>query len=158
MKNSHSYIMENDEESLRLDVKTDPDEVREQARWCGLVPGLRVLDAGCGPGKVTSILREEIQPGGSILGVDYSVERIGQAKKKYSSGKPDIDFRVHDLKDPLENVGLFDLIWVRFVLEYNRAESTNIVENLTACLKPGGHLCLLDLEVVSATLKFRRSG
>ena len=128
-----------------MDIKTDPEEIREQAQWCGLIPGLRVLDAGCGPGKVTSILRERIQPGGSILGIDYSRERIDHAKKRHSH-KSGIDFRVHDLRDPLDDVGLFDLVWVRFVLEYNRAESINIVENLTACLKPGGSLCLLDLD------------
>lgn len=145
MKYSHSYLMENDEETFRLDIKTDPEVVREEARWCGMSPGLRVLDAGCGPGKVTSILYETIQPGGSILGIDYSRERIDHAKKSHSH-KSGVDFRVHDLKDPLEDAGLFDLIWVRFVLEYNRAESVNIVENLTDCLKPGGRLCLLDLD------------
>jgi len=146
MKHSHSYLMENDQEAFRLDIKTDPEAVREQALWCGIRPDLRVLDAGCGPGKVTSILYETIQPGGSILGVDYSRERIDHAKKHYSSGKPGIDFGFHDLRGPLENAGLFDLIWVRFVLEYNRTESINIVKNLTACLKPGGRLCLLDLD------------
>ena len=138
--------MENDEEAFRLDIKTDRDAVLKEACWCGLTPGMRVLDAGCGPGKVTSILMEEIDPGGSILGVDYSVERVEYARSHYDSGKPGIDFRVHDLRDPLENEGLFDLIWARFVLEYNRAESKKIVENLTACLKPGGRLCLLDLD------------
>ena len=146
MKYPHSYLMENDEEAFRLDIKTNPEAVREEAHWCGINPGLRVLDAGCGPGTVTSILWEKIQPGGSILGIDYSRERIDHAKKHHYSGKPDIDFRVHDLRDPLENAGLFDLIWVRFVLEYNRTESFNIVENLAACLKPGGRLCLLDLD------------
>ena len=145
MKYPHSYLMENDEEAFRLDIKTNPEAVREEARWCGINSGLRVLDAGCGPGKITSILREKIQPGGSILGIDYSRERIDHAKKKHSY-KSGIDFRVHDLRDPLEDAGLFDLIWVRFVLEYNRAESINIVENLRACLKPGGRLCLLDLD------------
>lgn len=146
MKQPPSYLMENDEEAFRLDIKTNPDAVLKEARWCGLRPGMRVLDAGCGPGKVTSILRNEIQPDGTILGVDYSAERIEYAKNHYNSGEPSIDFRMHDLRNPLENAGLFDLIWVRFVLEYNRAESRQIVENLTACLKPGGHLCLLDLD------------
>ena len=146
MRHSDSYLMENDEEAFRLDIKTNLEAVRKEADWCGISPGLRVLDAGCGPGKVTSILQEKVRPGGSILGVDYSMERIRYAKKHYHSGTPDIDFRVHDLRDPLEDAGLFDLIWVRFVLEYNRAESIKIVKNLTACLKPGGHLCLLDLD------------
>jgi SAM-dependent methyltransferase len=146
MKRSPSYLMENDEEAFRLDIKTNRDAVLQEAGWCGLIPGMRVLDAGCGPGKVTSILKEKIDPNGCILGVDYSVERIRYAKNHYDSSEPDIDFRVHDLRNPLENAGLFDLIWVRFVLEYNRAESLKIIKNLNDCLKPGGHLCLLDLD------------
>ena len=78
-----AYFMENESESLRLEVKTRPEAVRKQALWCGVKSGLRVLDAGCGPGKVTSILHEMIQPGGTILGVDYSEKRICHAKKHY---------------------------------------------------------------------------
>ena len=145
MIRSYSYFMENQEEIDRLEIKTDPEEVRKQALWCGLKSGMRVLDAGCGPGKTTSILYEMIQPGGEILGVDYSEERVHYAKKHYTL-RPRISFQLHDLRDPLEGVGLFDLIWVRFVLEYNRAESPDIIRNLTTCLKPGGYLCLLDLD------------
>ena len=69
MPNSRSsYMMENLEEAIRLELKTDPHEVRKQALWCGLKPGHHVLDAGCGPGMITSILYEMIQPGGEILG------------------------------------------------------------------------------------------
>lgn len=42
---SNSYLMENLEENIRLEVKTDPVAVRKQALWCGLKPGLRVLNA-----------------------------------------------------------------------------------------------------------------
>ncbi|EFK10178.1 methyltransferase domain protein [delta proteobacterium NaphS2] len=146
MTQSHSYLMENDEEAFRLDIKTDPEAVREQARWCGLSPGMRVLDAGCGPGRVTSVLHEVTQPNGSILGVDYSTARIEYAIKNFGTGKTGIDFRIHDLRNPLKDVGLFDLIWVRFVLEYNRTEAVKIVHNLSDCLKPDGCLCLLDLD------------
>ena len=139
------YFMENDAESLRLEVKTRPEAVQKQALWCGLKPGLRVLDAGCGPGKVTSILHEMIQPGGSILGIDYSEERIRYAKQHYGQ-KPGIGFKVYDLTKPLEGLGRFDLVWVRFVLEYYLTGGTTIVDNLTTCLKPGGYLCLLDLD------------
>jgi SAM-dependent methyltransferase len=137
--------MENLEEATRLEIKTDPEVVRKQALWCGLKPGLRVLDAGCGTGKITSLLHEMIQPGGTILGVDYSEERIRYAKQHYGhiSG---IGFQVCDLRDPLDHLGPFDLIWVRFLLEYYRMGSLSILRNLTACLKSGGYLCLLDLD------------
>jgi ubiquinone/menaquinone biosynthesis C-methylase UbiE len=138
------YFMENAEETIRLEMKTDPEVVRNQARWCGIKPKMRILDAGCGPGKVTYILHEMIQPEGSILGVDYSQARIRHARETY--GQPGIQFALRDLRDPLDDLGLFDLIWVRFVMEYNRVEGPQIVQNLTECLKPGGSLCLLDLD------------
>jgi SAM-dependent methyltransferase len=47
---------------------------------------------------------------------------------------------------PLDDLGKFDLIWVRFVLEYNRLKSFDIVKNISGILKPGGILCLIDLD------------
>jgi SAM-dependent methyltransferase len=145
MKQSVPYFMENVEEAIRLDLKTDPEAVRDQALWCGLRPGLRVLDAGCGPGRITALLHDLIQPGGTILGIDYSEDRIRYAREHYGH-KQGIDYQVHDLRYPLEGIGLFDLIWVRFVMEYNCREALEIVKHLTSCLKPGGHLCLMDLD------------
>ena len=145
MHGAKSYLMENLEEAIRLEIKTDPEVVRRQAHWCGLEPGLRVLDAGCGPGKITFILHGMIQPGGEVLGIDYSEERIRHAEQHYG-GQSGITFRVHDLREPLDGMGPFDLIWVRFVLEYNRLEGPDIIRNLTHCLAPGGSLCLLDLD------------
>ncbi len=126
-------------------MKTDPDAVREQAFWCGIKPGLRALDVGCGSGKTTAILHEMVQPGGSIVGVDYSAERIAYAEKHYG-GKEGIDFFVGDFTKSLGNLGQFDLIWVRFVLEYYRKESPDIMRNMKELLKPGGFLCLIDLD------------
>jgi len=139
------YLMESAEETFRLEMKTDPSALRAQARWCGLRPGIRVLDAGCGPGKTTALLCNMIQPGGSIVGVDLSEERIRHAREQYGR-MPGIDFRVHDWTAPLEGTEAFDLIWVRFVLEYNRAGSAEMVRNLDRCLEPGGTLCLMDLD------------
>jgi len=145
MKPPSVYLMENGEEAVRLDVKTDPDVVRRQAAWCGVKPGLRVLDVGCGSGKATSILREMVEPEGSVVGIDYSPERIAYATNHYGQ-KPGIDFVIRDLTKPIEHLGQFDIIWVRFVLEYYRTESSGIVQNLRSLLKPGGCLCLIDLD------------
>lgn len=145
MENETNYLMENQDEIFRLEIKTDPEALKRQAEWCGIKPGMRVLDVGCGPGKTTSILYEMTQPGGTIMGIDYSEERIRYAREHYG-GKPGIDFRIHDLMDPFDDLGQFDIVWVRFVLEYFRAESSDIVKALKDCLKPGGYLCLIDLD------------
>ena len=145
MKPLPTYLMENNNESVRLDVKTDPDAVRRQAVWCGVKAGMRILDLGCGSGRATSILREMVEPGGSVIGIDYSAERITYAKNHFGCEKS-IKFIICDLTTPIEGIGQFDMIWVRFVLEYYRRESTNIVRNLRSLLKPGGILCLIDLD------------
>ncbi len=144
-KTNTDYLMENTDEAIRLEIKTDPDAVRQQAAWCGVKPGLSVLDAGCGPGLTTSILHEMIQPDGEIVGVDYSPKRIDYAKQHYGE-RGGIQFKIHDLKKPAKHLKSFDLIWVRFVLEYNRKESPLIIKHLTECLNPGGYLCLMDLD------------
>lgn len=142
--NSSSYIMEHDDEAVRLDMKTDYQSVARQALWAGIKPGMRVADIGCGSGITTSYLHQLIQPGGTIVGVDSSESRISHAKETY--GSEGVDFVCRSFYEPLEGMGEFDFIWVRFVLEYHRAGCRNIVNNLTRLLKPGGTLCLIDLD------------
>lgn len=142
---SQDSFMASEEEVLRLDVKTDPSAMRRQALWCGVKPGMRVLDAGCGSGKTTMLIHELIQPGGQVVGVDYSPGQIAFAEKNYG-GKAGLEFHLQDIKSPLEWLGQFDLILVRFVLEYYRVGAQEIVKNLVKSVKPGGFLCLMDLD------------
>lgn len=142
---SNEYLMESEEENIRLEIKTDPEALRKQALWCGVKPGMRILDGGCGPGITTALLHEMIQPEGNIVGVDFSETRISYAKENYG-GKNGIEFHLHDLREPMEALGQFDLIWVRFVLEYYRKGALDIVKNLKKSIAPGGLLCLLDLD------------
>jgi ubiquinone/menaquinone biosynthesis C-methylase UbiE len=142
---SKTYLMEDPEEAHRLVIKTDADAVRNQAMLCGIGPGKRVLDVGCGSGKTASVIHEMIQPNGSLVGIDFSEERIEYARQHFGN-RPGIEFRVMDFTKPLGDIGQFDFIWVRFVLEYFLKESFDITRNLTRHLKPDGCLCLLDLD------------
>jgi SAM-dependent methyltransferase len=139
------YLMEHEEENDRLEKKTDPAEVRRQALRCGIGPGMRLLDLGCGPGVTTAILHDLIQPGGSILGLDGSPERIARAKELYRK-RAGMEFAVHDIRMPLNGFGQFDAVWVRFVLEYYRRESPEILRNAAESLHRGGFLYLMDLD------------
>lgn len=145
MTQTQTYLMENDEEVKRLDIKTDPDAVREQAIWFGINPGARVLDVGCGPGKTTALLHDLVQPGGKAVGVDIAESRIKHARTFYGS-KQGIDFQIRDIRSPMEDLGQFDFIWVRFILEYYREGAFEIIKNISSNLKPGGCMCLLDLD------------
>ena len=145
MKNPPDYFMESEDENIRLDVKTDPDALKRQALWCGVQSGMRILDAGCGPGVTTALLAEMVGPYGIVTGVDYSSERIAYARHHYGD-RPGVAFDLHDLRESCRRLGTFDLIWARFVLEYHLSSARRIVANLIECLKPGGVLCLLDLD------------
>jgi len=138
------YLMESEEEAIRLDLKTDSKTVEKQALWAGLKPGMRVADLGCGSGKTSFYLNKLAQPNGETIGVDMSEQRIKYAIEHYSA--EGLKFHRQDIREPLDNLGMFDFIWVRFVLEYYRLESFDILKNIFSILKPGGILCLIDLD------------
>ena len=138
------YMMESDEEAYRLDVKTDPKTVQEHARWAGLVQGMRVADLGCGSGKTSYFLNKIVQPTGETIGVDNATQRINFAREHYE-GKG-LSFVQKDIRENLDELGRFDFIWMRFVLEYYRSNSFEIVKNVTRMLSQDGILCLADLD------------
>jgi ubiquinone/menaquinone biosynthesis C-methylase UbiE len=144
MDTHRDYLMEHDDETRRLEIKTNVDIVHQQARWAGLKPGMRVVDVGCGPGKTTRALFDVAGPEGMAVGIDIAPHRIAFAKENYSV--EGIQFEHRNALKPLDDLGQFDFIWVRFVLEYHRSRSFDIVKNLTRILKPGGILCLIDLD------------
>ena len=139
------YLMENADESLRLDLKTRDADIQVQALWAGIRPGMRVADIGCGPGRTTAYLHRMVQPGGSCVGLDGSRERIQYARDHYTS--EGIRFCCRDFLGPLQDLGQFDFIWIRFVLEYFRTRGRDIVQQIAGLLKPGGILCLIDLDL-----------
>ncbi len=138
------YFPESEHELDRLIKKTDSSAVMEQARWAGLQPGMRVLDIGCGPGVTTAALAECVEPGGRVVGVDRSAERIAFAKEEYGNGN--IHFTCRNFFHDLSDFGTFDFIWIRFVLEYFLKEAPELVKHVTGSLRPGGILCLADLD------------
>ena len=144
METHLDYLMENDEEIVRLEVKTDIKVVHQQARWAGIRPGMRVADIGCGPGKTSRALLDLVKPGGEVVGIDIAPQRIEFAKDKY--GTTGLQFEHRNALNPLEDLGLFDFVWARFLLEYHRDSSSQIVENLSRILRPGGIICLIDLD------------
>jgi SAM-dependent methyltransferase len=144
MESHLDYFMESDEEIVRLEIKTKVEDIHRQAHWAGIKPGMRVADIGCGPGKTSDALYDMVQPGGDVLGIDIAPHRVNYAKEKY--GKPGLGFKHRNAIKPLADLGEFDFVWVRFLLEYHRDKAVDIVQNLTSILKPGGILCLIDLD------------
>ena len=138
------YLMESCDEAIRLDKKTEETVVEKQATWAGLQSGMSVADVCCGSGKATSVLHRIVCPTGQAVGIDSSEQRIAYARKYY--GKTRLDFVCRDIKGPLADIGKFDLVWVRFALEYFREEAFDLVSNISTLVRPGGIFCLIDLD------------
>ena len=132
------YFMESEEESIRLDIKTDPRTVQKYARWAGIQAGMKVGDFGCGPGKTSHYLNRMVQPGGSDLGdrylsaadlttpgVSFSIPRVGFCHRRYSGNRS-------------KRHGPFDFIWVRFVLGDDRSSGFEIVRHILFRPEAGG--------------------
>jgi 2-polyprenyl-3-methyl-5-hydroxy-6-metoxy-1,4-benzoquinol methylase len=141
---TNHYLMEHDREAIRLDMKTREDVVESHALWAGLKPGMRVADVGCGSGKTTSVLHRLVQPSGEVVGIDASDNRLEHARRHHAH--PGIRYIRRNLPESLQDLGPFDFIWSRFFLEYHRSVSRDIVCHLSKALRPGGILCLIDLD------------
>lgn len=138
------YFPESDNEIARLENKTEMQAVIDQARWAGLEPGMRILDVGCGPGITTSALAKAAAPGGLAVGIDRSAERIAHAGDKYASAN--VSFVRRNFFEPLDDLGEFDFVWMRFVAEYFLDGARQLVEHVARRVRPGGILCLADLD------------
>jgi ubiquinone/menaquinone biosynthesis C-methylase UbiE len=136
--------MENKDECLRMDIKTDYPSLERQALWAGLKEGMRVADIGSGSGITSSFLKRIVGESGHVTGFDGSMKRTVYARENY--GVEGLEFVNLDINNSLDDLKNFDFIWVRFFLEYHRENSFDIVKRLTDILSPGGILCLIDLD------------
>jgi trans-aconitate methyltransferase len=92
-------------------------------------PGERVLDLGCGTGRLTARLAET---GAAVVGIDSSEEMLAQARSAY----PHLDFvradaRAFAFAEP------FDAVFSNAVLHWIK-EPERIVRRVRNSLRPGG--------------------
>jgi ubiquinone/menaquinone biosynthesis C-methylase UbiE len=99
----------------------------------------RILDFGCGIGRLTSFLRKT---GAKVIGVDITKEMIEKAKKKY----PEETFICYDGgKLPFDD-NYFDHIVSVYVLQHITTldDFYKTAKELVRCLKIGGKIYLIE--------------
>jgi trans-aconitate methyltransferase len=99
----------------------------------------RVLDIGCGDGKVTAALAARV-PQGSVLGIDPAKGMVAFAKEKFGRALPNLHFAKGDARK-LEYRGQFDLV-VSFNALHWVHEQAAALRGIAAALKPGGRAYL----------------
>lgn len=105
--------------------------------------GSKVLEAGCGVGAQTISLSKN-SPDALITSIDISEESVREAEQKIkAAGLKNVQFKQADIFNLPENFGIFDHIFVCFVLEH-LSKPIEALQILKKHLKPGGTITTIE--------------
>jgi ubiquinone/menaquinone biosynthesis C-methylase UbiE len=107
-----------------------------------LVPGMRVLDAGCGPGSITIGLAEAVMPDGEAVGVDMDAESLAMARTLANErGVANVRFEEASIYALPFADASFDAACAVAVL-FHLADPVAALRELHRALKPGGVIAI----------------
>jgi SAM-dependent methyltransferase len=148
---SDGYILARDAteyERLRGQARIWEPATRRLFDCVELGPGVRCLDAGCGPGEVMRLMAERVGPSGEVTGVDIDAEIGEQALAELvAAGHPQCSFAEVDLESGEAIPGEpFDFVYSRLVL-FHAHDQVAMVRRLWDAVAPGGCLVLHDYDL-----------
>jgi trans-aconitate 2-methyltransferase len=98
--------------------------------------GERVLDAGCGTGKVTSMLRDRL-PRGEVVALDGSASMVEKARERLGDDR--VSYLVADLQRPLPVDPPVDAVLSTATFHWI-TDHDALFANLAAVMRPGAQL------------------
>lgn len=105
------------------------------------IPGMRVLELGCGQGKQTFRFAREVAPSGSVTALDISNDAVNHVRRLagQSSGLGTVRGVVGSMDGCVEQLApeMFDLIVSAYAIYY-AADMVSLLIDLTRRLSPGG--------------------
>lgn len=121
-------------------------KVRRALAECGLQPGQRLLEIGCGWGAVAEVAARDV--GAHVTGVTLSHEQLAWAKDRLERQglAPMADLRLQDYRDIDD--GPFDaVVSIEMFEAVGREYWGTFFETLRRQLKPGGRACLQSITI-----------
>jgi ubiquinone/menaquinone biosynthesis C-methylase UbiE len=116
----------------------------------GLLPGLRLLDVGCGTGDYLRVMAPLVAPG-DAMGIDLSAELVKRAELMATGEQPNLSFHVADVYDLPFADASFDRVTATQVMVHLSHPWTAISE-MRRVLVPGGRLAIAEWDWDSTCL------
>jgi len=139
------YLLNSDEEPLRLERQSRIYGFEDDLRHLALAPTEHVLDAGCGPGSITREIAKSV-PEGKAVGVDRESNYVDFASRKADSeGIENIAFEIGDVLDlPFEDSS-FDVVWSKHLLQWV-PDRDRAINEFKRIVKPGGRVVCCNFD------------
>jgi len=112
----------------------------------GVLPGMRVLDLGCGTGEVTRELAKRAGREGHVVGVDMDERVLNHARTAGQEANP-VEWRVGRAEDLAER-DAYDVIYARFVFSH-LADPDAVLRSIGVALRRGGRVVLEDIDITA---------
>jgi len=150
---SPAYIMGGtSEEYTRLKRQAQVWEpmTRSVLERASIAPGMRCLDAGCGPGEVMRLMAGYVGSSGRVVGLDADAAIGAEALAAlHGAGFAQCSFRQVDLT-VTEHVdeAPFDLVFARLLLFHLR-NPAKVLRRLYSWVKPGGRIVIQDYDTTA---------
>lgn len=108
----------------------------------------RVLDLGCGDGRLAALVLEHRPDVAEVVCVDVSEAMLERARRRFV-GEPRARVVVHDLVDPVDGWGEFDAVVSGFAIHHlDHGRKRTLFGEIARRLRPGG--VFANLEVVES--------
>ena len=120
---------------------------QEMLDQASLKPGERVLDVGCGPGRLTLQAKARVGSDGAAVGIDASPEMIAVARRNAQRAGAQVDFRLEPVEALSFADGSFDVVLSSLMMHHlPEALKPSALAEIHRVLKPGGRLVILDMQ------------